>query len=125
MNDARGDAPHDVQAQLVAEYLEPFREWEKATRERRARVRDVMPPRWWAPKAAVDMAGVALAGREVIEARQALEDAKTALGRIALDAYFQGCPATMIAQSAGVSATAVSRYSWRAYAEMTSDRSGG
>lgn len=77
-----------------------------------------MPPRLWCAKAALGMTPVALAGRAVIEARRALEDAKTVLGRVALDAYYQGCPATTIAASAGMSTVAISRYSWRAYDEL-------
>lgn len=129
MNLDQGDRadkdPSGTLATLSAEYAAEFREREKAWRDRRAKRRDVMPPRLWCAKAALDMSPVTLAGRAVIEARQALEDAKTALGRVALDAYYQGCPATTIAASAGMSTVAISRYSWRAFDELHGEAPGG
>lgn len=104
---------------LVADHAARFRSREQGWRDRRSSVRDVMPPRlFWSPPAAVDMTLVAEAGRAVIEARKALEEANVALGRIALDAYYRGCPARKLAASAGISTTSICRYSWAAYDEQ-------
>ncbi len=63
--------------------------------------------------AAVDRAEIAAAGRQLIEAREAVATAKARLGRAAHDAhYYAGCPLLTMAEMSGVDRHTISRCAW-------------
>ncbi len=63
--------------------------------------------------AAVDRAEIAAAGRQLIEAREAVATAKARLGRAAHDAhYYAGCPLLTMAEMSGVDRHTISRCVW-------------
>ncbi len=76
--------------------------------------RDVrkMPPGAVIEHAAVDMAAIAAAGRQLIEAREAVATAKAMLGRAAHDAHYNGCPLLTMAEMSGVDRHTISRCAW-------------
>ncbi len=76
--------------------------------------RDVrkMPPGAVIENAAVDMAEIAAAGRQLHEAREAVATAKAVLGRVALDAHYNGCPLLTMAEMSRVDRHTISRCAW-------------
>ncbi len=76
--------------------------------------RDVrkMPPGAVIENAAVDMAQLAAAGRQLIEAREAVATAKAMLGRAALYAHYAGCPLLTMALMSRVDRHTISRCAW-------------
>ncbi len=63
-------------------------------------------------RAAVDTSQVAAAGRQLIEAREAVATAKAMLGRAALHAYSAGCALSTMAKMSGVDRHTISRTAW-------------
>ncbi len=76
--------------------------------------RDVrkMPPGAVIEGGVADMAQIAVAGRQLIEAREAVATAKAALGRAALDAHYNGCPLLTMAEMSRVDRHTISRCAW-------------
>ena len=63
-------------------------------------------------RAAVDTSQVAAAGRQLIEAREAVATAKAMLGRAALHAHSAGCALSTMAKMSGVDRHTISRTAW-------------
>ncbi len=76
--------------------------------------RDVrkMPPGAVIEGGVADMASIAVAGRQLIEAREAVATAKAMLGRAAHDAHYNGCPLLTMAEMSGVDRHTISRCAW-------------
>ncbi len=77
--------------------------------------RDVrtMPPGAVIEGGVADRAEIAAAGRQLIEAREAVATAKARLGRAAHDAhYYAGCPLLTMAEMSGVDRHTISRCVW-------------
>ncbi len=76
--------------------------------------RDVrkMPPGAVIQGGVADMAPIAAAGRQLIEAREAVATAKAVLGRVALDAHYNGCPLLTMAEMSRVDRHTISRCAW-------------
>ena len=76
--------------------------------------RDVrtMPPGAVIEGGVADRAEIAAAGRQLIEAREAVATAKAMLGRAALHAHSAGCALSTMAKMSGVDRHTISRTAW-------------